>query len=355
MAITFFQPEIWAAQLLSVLRKSLVYGGPAVVNRNYEGEIANAGDTVHITSIGDPTIGTYAKDTDITVQVLTDADRVLLIDQQKYFAFEVDDIDKRQVANAGGLMSEAADRAGFGLSDVTDKFLALRMAQSAQSSLGLIDGTTSTNVYDKLIVPASVALDTANVPSAGRFIVLPPAVYGLLQLDARFVRQNEAGTAALHTGVVGEAAGFTILKSNNAPDVSRTAITATTVSGAKTLTGAAGTFSQADVGLTVTGTGVGATNTIGSVNSDGSVATTTVNQSASASVTDIAIAKVAGSTTSNLVIAGTAMATTYAEQINAVEAFRPQMRFADALKGLHLYGAKVVRPESLVVASVKTA
>jgi hypothetical protein len=99
MAITFFQPEIWAAQLLSVLEKSLVYAGPSVVNRDYEGEIANAGDTVHITSIGDPTIGTYTKDTDITVQVLTDADRALLIDQQKYFAFEVDDIDLRQVKN----------------------------------------------------------------------------------------------------------------------------------------------------------------------------------------------------------------------------------------------------------------
>ena len=49
------------------------------------------------------------------------------------------------------------------------------------------------------------------------------------------------------------------------------------------------------------------------------------------------------------------MATSYAEQINSVEAFRMEKRFADALKGLHLYGAKVVRPEALVVASVKTS
>jgi hypothetical protein len=63
--------------------------------------------------------------------VLTDADRALLIDQQKYFAFEVDDIDKRQVMNAGGLMSEAAQRAAFGLADVTDQFLVQRMLGGA--------------------------------------------------------------------------------------------------------------------------------------------------------------------------------------------------------------------------------
>ena len=62
MAITNFQPEIWAAQLLSSLKKTLVAAGPSVVNRNYEGQIANAGDTVRITSISRPTVATYTKD-----------------------------------------------------------------------------------------------------------------------------------------------------------------------------------------------------------------------------------------------------------------------------------------------------
>lgn len=46
-----------------------------------------------------------------------------------------------------------------------------------------------------------------------------------------------------------------------------------------------------------------------------------------------------------VVLAGSNMATTFAQQINSVEAYRPEDRFADAMKGLHLYGAKVVRPE----------
>lgn len=49
------------------------------------------------------------------------------------------------------------------------------------------------------------------------------------------------------------------------------------------------------------------------------------------------------------ILAGHGIATTYAEQINDVEAYRPEKRFADAVKGLHLYGAKVVRPEALAL------
>lgn len=49
------------------------------------------------------------------------------------------------------------------------------------------------------------------------------------------------------------------------------------------------------------------------------------------------------------ILAGTKEAITYAEQIRKMEAFRPERRFADAVKGLHLYGAKVVRPAALAV------
>ena len=112
MAITNFIPEIWAAQLQSSLKKALVFGGSAVVNRNYEGQIANSGDTVHITSITRPTIAPYVKNvTVIAPETLTDATRALVIDQARYFAFEVDDVDMRQAANGGALLSEAADEA----------------------------------------------------------------------------------------------------------------------------------------------------------------------------------------------------------------------------------------------------
>lgn len=349
MAITNFVPEVWSATLLTTLEKALVYAGSPCVNRNYEGEISAFGDTVHIASIADPSIVDYQKDNDLTVEVLTDADRTLLIDQAKAFAFEIDDIDMRQARSGGALMSEAAKRAAYGLRDKADQFVAKKMALAAGNSLGLVDGTTATNIYDALLVPASVKLDEANVPNEGRFAVISPAAYGKLLLDSRFIKANESGTSALHNGAVGDAAGFQILKSNNAFQGNRQVTAITTATGAKTLTGVAGQFTQGDIGLSVTGTGVGASAKIVSVNADGSVATVDVNSSASAAVT----VTLAGG--GQYAIAGTSIATSYAEQISKVEAFRPEKRFADALKGLHLYGSKVTRAEALVIASVKTA
>lgn len=54
----------------------------------------------------------------------------------------------------------------------------------------------------------------------------------------------------------------------------------------------------------------------------------------------------------SVVIGGNNRALTFAEQINKVEAYRPQNSFSDAVKGLFLYGAKVVRPDSLASANV---
>lgn len=280
MAITLFQPEVWSATLLSVLEKSLVYAGAPCVNRNYEGEISQYGDTVHIASIADPTISTYTKDTDLTVQVLTDSEQLLLIDQAKAFAFEIDDIDYRQSRDGGALMTEAAKRAAFGLRDLTDQYVAglMKTGTNASNALGAITvSTTPTDAYDKVLVPLAQKLDEANVQSEGRFCVVTPAFYAKLRLDGRFIKVNESGGNGLHNGFVGGAAGFDLMVSNNAP---------------------------------------------------------------------------AGAVAGKMILAGTNQATSYAEQINKVEAFRPEKRFADALKGLHLYGAKVLRSTSLASADV---
>lgn len=349
MAVTSFKPEVWNAGLLSILDKALVFGG--VANRNYEGDISEYGDTVHITDVDDVTIGDYTPNTDLSApEVLTTNEQLLLIDQAKSFHFYVDDVDARQVRNDGALMNEAGRRAAFGLRDKVDTFLAGKQALAASNALGVIDGSTVTNVYDKLVVPAGVALDEANVPEEMRWLIISPAAYGLLQLDSRFIKQNESGTDALHNGVVGMAGGFRIMKSNNAFQANRAIASVTTANGAKTYTAAAGTFSQGDVGLSVAGTGVGASSKIASVNADGSVATGTVNSSASATITDFVL-----SGGGQLAYAGSTIATTYADQILKTVAYSPERRFGDAVKGLHVYGAKVIRPEALVVASVKVA
>lgn len=54
----------------------------------------------------------------------------------------------------------------------------------------------------------------------------------------------------------------------------------------------------------------------------------------------------------SVIIAGNNRALTFAEQISQVEAYRPQTSFSDAVKGLFLYGAKVLRPDSLASANL---
>lgn len=276
MAITAFKPEVWSADLLVALEKSLVYGAPGVVNRDYEGDISQYGDTVHITSLVDPTIGNYTAHTDITIEEVDDSGQTLLINQAKYFAFEVDDIEKRQAR--GDVMSEQARRAAYKLRDQADQYIASVMAAGVADGNTIAEATiTAAEAYD-LIVDLSVLLDESDVPTEGRFVVVTPKFHGLLLKDDRFISAGDAVSAATRAnGFIGEAAGFSVRKSNNAPS---------------------------------------------------------------------------GDTVGKLIIAGSSLATTYAEQIVSVEPFRRELRFADGVKGLHLFGSRVTRNTALAVADV---
>lgn len=274
MAITQFIPEIWSATLLVSLKKSLVYGQPGVVNRAYEGEIQDQGDTVRITSISRPTISTYNRNsTTITPEQLTDAQRSLLIDQAKYFAFLVDDIDMRQAKDGGAAMDEAAVEAAYGLRDVADQFIAgLYTGVQAVNDLGTVSVTTGALAYTQMR-RLMVKLDEANVPREGRWVIVPSWYHGLLLEESKFVEADKAGTTeGLRNGLVGRVLGFDVLVSNNTP------------------------------------------------NPTGD---------------------------DNVVMAGYPGALTYAEQIVKVEAYRPESSFSDALKGLHVYGAKLIRPDGI--------
>lgn len=277
MAISFI-PEIWSAMMLSSLKKTHVFTQAGVVNRNYEGDISSQGDTVRVRSMGRPTIATYVKNTtSITPETLTDAQRSLLIDQAKYFAFELDDIDAAQ--SPGGELEESLTEATYGLRDLADQFIAGKYTEAqSDNQLGTVAVTSGDLAYTQLRL-LSVKLDEANVPDEGRWAIVPPWYYGLLLENSKFVKVNESGTSeGLRNGRVGDVLGFNVLKSNNC--------------------------------VNVTGD-------------------------------DYAV------------LAGHGSAISYAEQIVKVENYRPESAFSDAVKGLHVYGAKVMRPDSIatVIAS----
>jgi len=272
MAVTSFIPEIWSARLLTTLSKSLVFG--SVANRDYEGLISQAGDTVQINNITDPTVAAYTKNTTvISPDELTTVDQTLLIDQAQYFAFYVDDVDARQAA--GDLIGVATERAAYKLRDVADQFLQGVIRAGAGDVTLSATLAAADDVWGALL-DLKVVLDTENVPTEGRYAVVTPAIHALLMDSARFLDASASGsTEPLRNGRVGSAAGFDIRVSNNA---------------------------EAD------------------------------------SIT-----------------AGHPIGLTYAEQIVKMEAYRPESAFSDAVKGLHVYGARAVRPEALAVVTTAVA
>lgn len=213
MAVTSFIPEIWAARLLEHLDKAHVYA--ALVNRDYEGEIKNAGDTVHINTIGDITVGTYTG-ANITYEALATTKQDLVIDQSKYFAFKVDDVEKAQALP--GLIEAATQRAAYAMNDNTDKYLAgiLKAGATAVGS-GSVE-LTANNIYTTLVA-MKVALDKQNVPTEGRWVVIDPTAHGLLLQDQRFVSfGTDVTNERLVNGRVGRAVGMDIYVSNNVPE-----------------------------------------------------------------------------------------------------------------------------------------
>ncbi|MFF9003659.1 P22 phage major capsid protein family protein [Streptomyces achromogenes] len=285
MSINNFKPEIWSAQLLVALRNSLVYAQPQIVNRNYEGEISSHGQSVHITTIGDPTIFDYDSGDTINYEDVETAGTDLVIDQAKAFAFKIDDVDKAQALI--NPMAQMAQNAAYGLRDKADAYVAslytgVASANVIGSTGSPIDIHTSpTAAYDSVLVPLRTRLDRSNIPTEGRYVVVSPEFEGQLLKDDRFVRVDASGTeTGLRNGMVGRAAGFDILKSNNTPNPS-------------------------------------------------------------------------GDT--QVIQAGYPGAITYAEQILETEALRLQSTIADAIRGLHVYGAKLLRPTGLAVAFVDPA
>lgn len=291
MAIDNFIPTVWSARVLRNLEAALIYGQTGIVNRDYEGEIRDVGDSVVISTLGPVTVAPYAKNQNMNpAQELNGASQTLVVDQADYFNIQIDDVDKAQTKPK--LMDEAMRNAANAMADVADRYLAGLMWQNVPAantqgavgaSLTVGFGVGETNPYIALL-SAAIDLDEASVPRAGRWAIVPPWWHGFLLMDQRFVATGApAADARAVNGVIGEAAGFSIYVSNNVP--------------------------------------------------------------------------VLPGLTEYKVLLGTSYATSYVEQINSVEAYRPELRFADAVKGLHLYGARVIYPNALalVVADMGTA
>ena len=336
-----FSPIIYSKQAQIALRRSAVTN--AITNNSYFGEIANQGDTVRIQKEPDVTVNSLQRHTGISVEKLDDSDFSLTIDQANYFAFKMDDIEE-QFSNVD-FTSLAADRAAYKMADAMDTdvlsylsghttagahittsagdkqtaltatgeyiaanhldatdFGSLTISGSATAGDSIplaprLPGATalSATTVSPLTVLARMArkMDQANVEARGRWVVLDAVFIEMLKDEDSRMLNADFGGAGLQNGLVlNNIHGFRVYQSNALPAKG-------------TGSGTAGVTAQdANYGVIVCGQ-------------------------------DDAVAS--------------------AEQINKVENYRDPDSFADIVRGMHLYGRKILRPEALLTARYNAA
>ena len=341
-----FSPVIYSKQVQLAFRKASIVD--AITNNDYFGEIANMGDTVRIIKEPEISVSPYARGTQITAQDLDDEDFSLVVDKANYFAFKVDDIEEAH--SHVNFQSLASDRAAYRLADQFDQEVLGYLSGYKQSALhanadavnDIVNGTKAVDTAgsDELLssiklnkgkfgnittasagdhsipvaarLPGATALPTAyvspvmlinrmgrlldqqNVDKQGRWIVIDPVMMEVLQdEDSRFLNTDYGDAGGLRNGlVINNWNGFSVYVSNNLPQVG-----------------------------------------------GGSSTTGTANQN-----TDYGV-----------IVAGHESAVATAEQINKTETYRDPDSFADVVRGMHLYGRKILRPEGLVTAKYNLA
>ena len=333
-----FSPIIYSKQVQLAFRKASVV--EAVTNNDYFGEIANMGDTVKIIKEPEITVKEYTRGTTILPQDLDDEDFSLTIDKSNYYAFKIDDIEDAH--SHINFMSLASDRAAYRLADQFDQDVLGYLSGFKQSSLhgspdtvnATVNGTVavSTAGTDELLssmklvkgdfgnittssagthsipltprMPGATSLPTATaspimvisrmarlldqqqVDTNGRWLVVDPVFMEMLRdEDSRLHNADFGESGSIRNGlVINNLGGFRVYSSSNLPAV---------------------------------GTGPG---TSGSA-----------NQIANYGV----------------IVAGHDSAVATAEQINKTETYRDPDSFSDIVRGMHLYGRKILRPEAI--------
>ena len=269
MSYNNFIPTIWSDKIQTDRDRNCV--AISLCNRDFEGAIANVGDTVKINGVLRPTVAQYIKgSTVISPENLGDQSTNMTIDKSDYFAFLIDNIDKQQAQ--GNIMSAQMQQAAQALAESADSYIYGKYADAGST----IDctGITSANVLSKIMAAFGYLWDN-NVPSNASISI--EASSGLMQkiLLAKLVHGMPNDTI-LQNGLQGSIAGLL-------------------------------------------GSKVFLTN---GIYNDG---------------------------TFDYCFVRTTSAIGFADQIAETKAYNPESSFSDAVKGLHLYGGKVLRPKELAV------
>lgn len=213
-AYSAFIPEIWSQKLNNMLAKNCVM--LQCVNRNYEGEIKNQGDSVKIITPAAVTISTVS-DSAITYSELSPDATSLVIDQKKFFAFKINDVGQAQ-ANQD-IMEAHLQNAQKAIEQVQDSYL---LGQHAYADPANIVGGTTAVTLDKATIYSSfvqLALQLKNSDAVSNsqkpWVVINPTIESYLLQSPEFISAYNVADETLREGAIGRIAGMDVLVSTN--------------------------------------------------------------------------------------------------------------------------------------------
>ena len=302
-----FAPQIFSQKVLKFFRRASV--AEDITNTDYTGEIENFGDTVNIIKEPTITVSSYTRGSVVNTQNLADDQITLTVDQANAFAFKIDDIEERHshvnfeaLATSSGAFSlkrkydanvlqTLSDGAGIAGADAASLSGGLTTTNSALGTASAPINVETDDAGINLMLLMARVLDDQSVPEENRWFVAPPIFYEkMFQAGNKIAEVQVTGDASsnLRNGLAtpGTLAGFSCYKS--------TALNSTAGTDQVTLSGVATDASE------------------------------------------------------NIIMAGHISAAATASHIAKTEVVRSTESFSDVVRGLHVFGRKVLRPEALV-------
>ena len=302
-----FAPSIFSQKVLKFFRRASV--AEDITNTDYTGEIENFGDTVNIIKEPTLTVSAYTRGSVVNPQDLADDQITLTVDQANAFAFKIDDIEERHshvnfeaLATSSGafalkrkfdanILQAMSDGAGIAGADDASLSGGLTTTNSALGTASAPINVEADDAGINLMLLMARVLDDQSVPEENRWFVAPPIFYEkMFQAGNKMAEVQVTGDASsnLRNGLAtpGTLAGFRCYKS--------TALNSTAGTDQVTLSGVATDASE------------------------------------------------------NVIMAGHISSTSTASHIAKTEVVRSTESFSDVVRGLHVFGRKVLRPESIV-------
>ena len=202
-------PAVYSQKVQKFFRRASVVED--ITNTDYAGEIENFGDTVNIVKEPSITVSDYARGQTVNTQTLADDKLQLTVDQGSYFAFKVDDIEERQshvnweaLATSSGAYSLKRNYDYNVLKNIYDN--AATSAANTGTDGSPIDGDAAVDTLADVISAAKTVLDGNDVPEENRWFVAPPAFYKQLRkAGAKIMDQSvmaDGSASSMRNGMV---------------------------------------------------------------------------------------------------------------------------------------------------------